>query len=47
MLGRLFAPEGVLITLTKSFAKELTPGIRVNAVVPSNVATEMTKGADK
>lgn len=34
-----------LITLTKSFAKELAPSIRVNAVAPSNVMTDMTKGA--
>lgn len=34
-----------LITLTKSFAKELAPNIRVNAVAPSNVMTDMTKGA--
>lgn len=34
-----------LITLTKSFAKELAPAIRVNAVAPSNVMTDMTRGA--
>ena len=37
--------KGGLITLTKSFAKELAPSIRVNAVAPSNVMTDMTKGA--
>lgn len=33
-----------LITLTKSMSKELAPKIRVNAVAPSNVMTDMTKG---
>lgn len=37
--------KGGLITMTKSFAKELAPTIRVNAVAPSNVATDMAKGA--
>lgn len=37
--------KGGLITLTKSFAKELAPYIRVNAVAPSNVMTDMTRGA--
>ncbi|OGG04133.1 hypothetical protein A2Z33_03140 [Candidatus Gottesmanbacteria bacterium RBG_16_52_11] len=37
--------KGGLITLTKSFAKELAPHIRVNAVAPSNVMTDMAKGA--
>lgn len=37
--------KGGLITLTKSFAKELAPCIRVNAVAPSNVQTDMTKSA--
>ena len=37
--------KGGLITMTKSFAKELAPEIRVNAVAPSNVKTDMTKGA--
>jgi NAD(P)-dependent dehydrogenase (short-subunit alcohol dehydrogenase family) len=37
--------KGGLITLTKSMAKELAPHIRVNAVSPSNVMTDMTKGA--
>lgn len=39
--------KGGLITMTKSFAKELAPQIRVNAIAPSNVMTDMTKGADK
>jgi NAD(P)-dependent dehydrogenase (short-subunit alcohol dehydrogenase family) len=39
--------KGGLITMTKSFAKELAPFIRVNAVAPSNVMTDMTKGAGK
>jgi NAD(P)-dependent dehydrogenase (short-subunit alcohol dehydrogenase family) len=39
------AAKGGLITLTKAFAKELAPAIRVNAISPSNVWTEMTKGA--
>lgn len=37
--------KGGLITLTKSFAKELAPYIRVNAIAPSNVMTDMTRGA--
>lgn len=37
--------KGGLITLTKSFAKELAPYIRVNSVAPSNVMTDMTRGA--
>lgn len=39
------AAKGGLITLTKAFAKELAPEIRVNAISPSNVWTDMTKGA--
>ncbi|MBS3052403.1 MAG: 3-oxoacyl-ACP reductase FabG [Candidatus Aenigmarchaeota archaeon] len=34
-----------IVALTKSFAKELAPHIRVNAVAPSNVLTDMTKSA--
>lgn len=37
--------KGGLLTLTKSFAKELAPSIRVNAIAPGNVMTDMTKGA--
>jgi NAD(P)-dependent dehydrogenase (short-subunit alcohol dehydrogenase family) len=37
--------KGGLITMTRSFAKELAPDIRVNAVAPSNVMTDMTRGA--
>jgi len=37
--------KGGIITMTKSFAKELAPNIRVNAVAPSNVMTDMTRGA--
>ncbi len=37
--------KGTIISLTKSFAKELAPFIRVNAVAPSNVMTDMTKSA--
>jgi len=37
--------KGGLITLTKAFAKELAPEIRVNAISPSNVWTDMTKEA--
>ena len=39
------AAKGGLITLTKAFAKELAPEIRINAISPSNVWTDMTKGA--
>ncbi|MBU0976223.1 MAG: SDR family NAD(P)-dependent oxidoreductase [Patescibacteria group bacterium] len=34
-----------VINITKSMAKELAPHIRVNAIAPSNVMTDMTKGA--
>lgn len=34
-----------VVNITKSMAKELAPDIRVNAVAPSNVMTDMTKGA--
>jgi 3-oxoacyl-[acyl-carrier protein] reductase len=37
--------KGGLITMTKSFAKELAPQIRVNAIAPSNVMTDMAKDA--
>lgn len=39
------AAKNAIIALTKAFAKELAPIIRVNAVAPSNVMTDMTKGA--
>lgn len=39
------AAKGGLISLTKGFAKELAPYVRVNAVAPSNVKTDMTKSA--
>jgi 3-oxoacyl-[acyl-carrier protein] reductase len=39
------AAKGGLITLTKAFAKEFAPHIRVNALSPSNVWTDMTKSA--
>lgn len=39
--------KGGLITMTKSFAKELAPLIRVNAVAPSNVMTDMAKSVGK
>ena len=35
--------KGGLITLTKSFARELAPKVRVNAIAPGNVITEMTR----
>jgi 3-oxoacyl-[acyl-carrier protein] reductase len=38
------AKNGV-VALTKAFAKELAPQIRVNAIAPSNVMTDMTKSA--
>ncbi|OGV96092.1 hypothetical protein A2W24_00955 [Microgenomates group bacterium RBG_16_45_19] len=37
--------KGGLITLTKAMAKILAPNIRVNGIAPSNVMTDMTKGA--
>jgi NAD(P)-dependent dehydrogenase (short-subunit alcohol dehydrogenase family) len=39
--------KSALLGLTKAFAKELAPDIRVNAVAPSNVLTGMTRGAGK
>ncbi len=37
--------KGGLVTLTKAFAKELAPSVRVNAVLPSNVVTDMARAA--
>ena len=37
--------KGGLVSMTKAFAKELAPKIRVNAVAPSNVMTDMTQSA--
>jgi 3-oxoacyl-[acyl-carrier protein] reductase len=37
--------KGGIVSMTKGFAKELAPEIRVNAVAPSNVKTDMTKSA--
>jgi len=37
--------KGGLVSMTKAFAKELAPGIRVNGVAPSNVMTGMARGA--
>jgi 3-oxoacyl-[acyl-carrier protein] reductase len=39
--------KGAIVSLTKAMAKELAPTIRVNAVAPSNVNTDMTRGADE
>lgn len=39
------AAKGGLLTLTRAFAKELAPYVRVNALSPSTVWTDMTKGA--
>lgn len=39
--------KGGLITLTKALAKELAPTIRVNAIAPGNVMTDMTREAGK
>lgn len=36
------AAKGGLIAMTKALAKELAPAIRVNAVAPGNVLTDMT-----
>jgi 3-oxoacyl-[acyl-carrier protein] reductase len=37
--------KGGIVSMTKGFAKELAPEIRMNAVAPSNVKTDMTKSA--
>lgn len=39
------AAKNGIVSITKGMAKELAPIIRVNAVAPSNVMTEMTRGA--
>ena len=39
--------KGGLITMTKALAKELAPAVRINAVAPGNVMTDMTKEAGK
>jgi NAD(P)-dependent dehydrogenase (short-subunit alcohol dehydrogenase family) len=39
------AAKGGVITMTKAMAKDLAPNIRVNAVAPGNVMTDMTKEA--
>lgn len=38
--------KGGVITMTKAMAKELAPEVRVNAIVPGNVHTEMTDTAN-
>lgn len=37
--------KNAIVAMTKSFAKQLAPEIRVNAVAPSNVMTDMTRSA--
>lgn len=37
--------KGAIVSLTKGMAKALAPEVRVNAVAPSNVMTDMTRGA--
>jgi 3-oxoacyl-[acyl-carrier protein] reductase len=37
--------KGGIVSMTKAFAKELAPDIRINAIAPSNVMTDMTLGA--
>lgn len=39
------AAKGGLVTLTRSFAKELAPEVRVNAVAVGNADTDMARGA--
>jgi len=40
------ASKGGLIAMTTALARELAPRIRVNAVAPGNVMTDMTDGAE-
>ena len=39
------AAKAGMINLTRSFAKDLAPHVRVNAVAPGNIDTDMTRGA--
>ena len=39
------AAKAGMINLTRSFAKDLAPYVRVNAVAPGNIDTDMTRGA--
>jgi len=38
--------KGGMITMTRAFAKEFAPTVRVNAVAPGNVRTELSDTAD-
>jgi len=39
------AAKAGVINITKAYAKELAPKIRVNSISPGNIDTEMTRGA--